>query len=123
MASAYGWKPEGTRPPDWHDVDGQLSDVAALSDGDYTPPDGRRITEGDARAMADALERALPDIPDHDALSEKTASRGDEPLSLWGRCASPGVTIIAIEEFSGRNKPLLISLITHLREPGGIWIC
>jgi hypothetical protein len=124
LASTYGWKPAGTQPPDPESVDDKLSRMAALWDGRYTPSDCQRMTERDTRAMADALERALPDIPDHDALSEKVlASRADDPLALWGRPAAPEVTITAMEEFSGRNKRQLMSLIAHLREPGGIWIC
>ena len=124
LASAYGWTPAGTQPPDPEAVDHACSRMPSLWDGRYTPPECQRMTESDARAMADALERTLPDIPEHDALSDKVLARGgDEPLALWGQPARPGVTITPMEEFSGRNKPYLISLISHLREGGEIWIC
>ena len=123
LTSVYGWKPQGTLAPDPEYVDDEPSQVIPW-DGRYAPPACQRMTEGDARAMADALERALPDIPDHDALSDKVlAPGGDDPLALWGRPARTGVTITAMEEFSGPNKPYPRALVTHLREGGEIWIC
>jgi hypothetical protein len=124
LASAYGWMPAGTQPPDPEYVDDELSHMAAPWDGRYTPPECQRMTGSDARAIADALEHALPDIPDQDALSEKVlAPSAAAPLALWGRPAMPGVTIMAMEEFSGQNKQHLVPLIAHLREGGEIWIC
>jgi hypothetical protein len=115
--AAHGWTPAGTLAPDPEDVDDDLGRAATSWDGRYIPAECQRMTESDARAMAAALERALPDIPNHDALSKKVlASPADGPLALWGRRARPEVTISAWEEFSGRNKPYLVSLIAHLRE-------
>jgi hypothetical protein len=117
LASAHGWTPAGTLAPDPEDVDDDLGRAATSWDGRYIPAECQRMTESDARAMAAALERALPDIPNHDALSKKVlASPADGPLALWGRRARPEVTISAWEEFSGRNKPYLVSLIAHLCE-------
>ena len=124
LASAYGWEPVGTRPPDpeWC-FDDEWSRMANVWDGRYLPSECQRMTENDAFAMADALEHALPDVPAHDALSDKVLASSVDELALWGRAGVPGVTIAAMEEFSGHNKPLLMSLIVHLREGGEIWIC
>jgi hypothetical protein len=124
LALRHGWKPEETMPPHPEYVDDEASRTAAAWDGRYFPAGCQRMTESDARAMADALEHALPDIPDDDALSDKVfAARADDPLALWGRPARPETTITAMEEFSGRNKQHLMCLIGHLREGGEIWIC
>ena len=53
LAEAYEWKPQGSLPPE--DLD------AAEWAGDYDSNDGERVSREDAKAMADALERALAD--------------------------------------------------------------
>ncbi|HET7842483.1 MAG TPA: hypothetical protein VFM21_12795 [Terriglobia bacterium] len=53
LAEAYGWTPQGSLPPE---------DLAASEwTGDYDTNDGERVSREDAKAMADALERALAD--------------------------------------------------------------
>src|SRR5439155_9949269 len=61
LAQAYGWRPRGTTLPE--DSDGSW-------DRNYTSNDGQVVSSEDAAALADALEAALPHIPDHDALAE-----------------------------------------------------
>ncbi|MHC4179549.1 MAG: hypothetical protein ACYSWU_18715 [Planctomycetota bacterium] len=61
LAEQHGWKPMGTqasdrgpdfpRPEDW--------------DGGYFTSDYQTVTVHDARNLADALERAIPDLPSH----------------------------------------------------------
>jgi hypothetical protein len=54
-----GWEPLGTEPPEsweWREWSGS-----------YQSNDYQRVTEEDARNLADALERALPDVPRHRA--------------------------------------------------------
>jgi hypothetical protein len=66
LAARYGWQPLGTAPPDDLAVEiwpGEPSDW----DGSYFPAFGQNVTEADAKGLAAALERALPDIPNHDA--------------------------------------------------------
>jgi hypothetical protein len=56
LVNAFGWRPEGTRAPE---------DVAPNEwQGVYAPGDGQELTRDDALALADALDRALDDIPD-----------------------------------------------------------
>ncbi|MBI5092230.1 MAG: hypothetical protein HZB26_07250 [Candidatus Hydrogenedentes bacterium] len=53
IGMSFGWKPTGTVP--------------FQSDGGYlSPAEGQTVTEADGAALADALDRALPDIPAFD---------------------------------------------------------
>ncbi len=73
LAVMGGWQPtEGTRPPsDWNEhQDGKW-------EGGYGTNDGARVSDEDARRMADALERVLPEVPDQSTLQR-------EPSGLYG---------------------------------------
>ena len=67
LARAHGWRPRGTSLP--NDSEGRL-------DRNYTSNDGQIVSAEDAAALADALEAALPHIPDHDALAPYQAADG-----------------------------------------------
>ena len=60
-ATSSGWKPLGTSKPKlWSDGgDG-------IWKGGYDTNDGQRVLAKDARALADALERALPGVEARD---------------------------------------------------------
>jgi hypothetical protein len=60
LARVHGWRPRGTTLPD---------DPGGTWDGNYTSNDGQVVGAEDAAALADALEAALPHVPDHDALA------------------------------------------------------
>ena len=60
LASLYGWRPMGTRPPPVHD----FHELGAEWDGTYLTNDGQIIRAEDALSLAVALEKALDDIPD-----------------------------------------------------------
>jgi hypothetical protein len=85
----------------------------------YFVNDGQRVSTEDARALADALERGLPDIPDHDALTHKT----------FEHPGSPGMRLMAIdtpaspyEWFSGDKKGVVKEFIAYCRQGGfEIW--
>jgi hypothetical protein len=70
LARRYGWRPMGTEPPRC-DRDGVSEDViaaenaetAAAWDGDYYCNNFQTVNARDARNLADALERALPEFP------------------------------------------------------------
>jgi hypothetical protein len=87
--------------------------------GGYFVNDGQRVTAEDVGALADALERALPDIPDHDAMAHKTFEHPSEP----------GVRLVPIdtptspyEWFSGDKKGLVRQFIAYCRRGGfEIW--
>ena len=65
-----GWQPAETSPPsDWYECrDGRWG-------GGYGSNDGGRVSDRDARLMADALERILPEIPDRDTLQTPPKAR------------------------------------------------
>ena len=69
------------------------------------------MTADDAHGLADALERALADLPDHDALTgnaiPRRSIRDDDRCRLWDLEPPPGVAISPFEEFSGPNKATL----------------
>jgi hypothetical protein len=76
---------------------------ARMEPGDY-------VDEGKAARLADALERALPDIPDHDAVRGRTERIGDYHL--------PTTDVASTEWFSGPAKTYYKELIRHCRAGG-----
>ena len=134
LAQWYGWRPSGTLPPDedYVPLEEWQTDVPEW-DGRYFPDYCQRITEQDAEQLAQALERALADIPDHDALpafatSENNAMVERPPSDLtpcsWFHSASSTASVTALQAFSGRqDKATLRNFIAHAREHGGLWIC
>ncbi len=86
---------------------------------------GRRVGDEDARSLADALERALPDVPDHDATAHKPraypvpAAMRDMLRDLPDdRMPGPDQYVNALEWFSGLRKQVLTELITFCGEGG-----
>lgn len=80
LARTFGWRPDGPPiPPE--------ADRPAEWDTGYLFRHDQRITTRDARTLADALERSLPDIPDHDArghgASESLLARFSGPAKPW----------------------------------------
>ena len=117
LAERYGWQPRGTEPPEedategglWHDD----------WDGRYVPICGQSVTEQDARALADALERALRDIPGHDALTGEVET-GPNPWR-WFDTASVRAEVNVLETIRGESiKDVLEMFIEHFREDGGL---
>jgi len=60
LARRYGWKPQGTEPPE--DLD------ASEWEGEYESSDGQRVTAEDARALAGALSAAIDDPKLHETV-------------------------------------------------------
>jgi hypothetical protein len=94
LAHRYGWTPAGTI---LEDEDGSLRSEWS---GTYYSNDYQLVTEYDARQFADAIERALPDIPRHDATYHKTEQLPGFPLGLRVPTGEP---ISLHESFSGRR--------------------
>jgi hypothetical protein len=80
IAEDYGWEPAGTLPPEPTPEDEEDTEEKAEGDrawsGSYTTNDGQVVTAEDAANLADALEQALPDIPDEDVLAEYRTQHG-----------------------------------------------
>lgn len=119
LAYDHQWTPYGVRPPeDWC-----ATNPASEGGGtkrwhfmDYFSLKRQRIIAIDALAIADALERALPDIPTHDALSHKVIQEiqlpdFEEPM----RMLQPGVSVNAFEFFSGKGRRALEEFIALAR--------
>lgn len=121
LAERYGWEPCGTAPPDELAIDAGLWRGEPWDwDGRYISAYGQHLTEEDASNFGAALERALPDVPDDDALENKVSCN----TGIWGWFAieSPDVGINPLEAFSGCNKEMLRNFIIHCRERGGLWL-
>lgn len=111
LAEMYGWSHAGTQSPvldedeqgdfdDWHDG--------------YFTNDGQTVTAADALAIADALERALDDIPDHNAIDHKT-----KKVKTKSGCVDVvprDAEISPLEALSGTNKPFVREFIVFCRQ-------
>ena len=136
LARDRGWDFAGTRPPKgwrggavppwgltgWPDLARSEPDVW---DGNYVTGMGQRVTDRDARALADALDRALDDVPAHDARKHKPEGYPmprDMARLLRGLSGDyqpdPRQVIAPLEWFSGHRKQELRELIEFCRRGG-----
>ncbi len=74
-------------------------------------PNGQQVAQQDAKYLAEALERALPDIPD--GAPEREA----DPFAGWYEKSS------SLMQRLGAIRPTLQRLIEHCRECGELWLC
>jgi hypothetical protein len=107
VAQRHGWQAAGTDPPDpdYFEFDGRGRD------GGYYPPNGQRVAQKDAKNLAQALERALPDIPDG------ATERETDPFAGWYEKSS------SLIQRLGAIRITLEGLIEHCRECGELWLC
>jgi hypothetical protein len=75
---------------------------------------GFRVTTEDARALANALERALPDVPKHDALKHKAVAIAAVPGERFLPVDTPVNN--PFEWFSGGNRAYLEAFIAFCRQ-------
>jgi hypothetical protein len=122
LAQQYGWEPAGTEAPTWSLNEEEAGQPWADWSGSYLCNDYQMVTDADAGQLAAALERALPDIPDHaaqtaPALATRVAAPFDVLVGLAGvqRC---GEDITAPALFSGPNKAVVRDFIHFCRESG-----
>ena len=153
LGRLYGWVPAGTRPrPEYGnlvpDPDDErehptlyATDRAAFAadwptlplEDQYVVNERQRVTTEDATAWAEALTRALPDIPDHADPAEKVVTIGDvtDPEQVaalgWlgphvgvflgggGMARTPDARLGLLQFFSGPEKAGLREFITFLR--------
>ncbi len=92
LALTNRWKPE--RPADF-----------------YLYNDGQTVSDIEARALAHAIEQALPDVPDFDAMAHKTGEVliGEHAIRVLK------AEVNACELFSGENKDLLREFVQFAR--------
>ena len=101
LAEMYGWRTAGTLPPE---------DLDTEWDGDYFLNDGEVVTADDAKAIAEALTKAMDDIPGHDAMKHKT---GKSPKGV--DYVKDGAAFSPFEFFSGKGKKHLREFISFCR--------
>jgi hypothetical protein len=79
------------------------------------------VTPDDANNLADALEQALPDIPGHDAMENKTRKimTKDGPM----RVIPAGADVNPLESFSGPDQRRYLRKFIKFCRAGGfnIW--
>ena len=108
VAQRYGWKAAGTDPPEpvyVLEFDGRGHDG-----GYYYPPNGQQVAQHDAKHLAQALERALPDIP------AGAPERQGDPFDGWYEKPS------SLMQRLGAIRPPLQNLIEHFRDCGELWL-
>jgi hypothetical protein len=137
LAEQYGWEPEGTTLDPEHladrEEDEELSpeEVAAEVaeslekwEGGYCTNDFQVVSAEDARNLADALEKALPDIPEHDAVGHKALDLSTYSPEMREQLKALGVgrlfpvdaPISVLERFSGkRGRDYLKGFIAFCR--------
>jgi hypothetical protein len=138
IAQQYGWKPMGTVLIQWYFEDGTPCYPEPIEwDGGYMSNDGQAVNVDDAKALANALESALDDIPEFGALTPKvlTLSSSEEIKDYIEVSKSPLVTgiikllgsgdetniqvpnslVSPLEYFSGKRKHLVIEFIEFCR--------
>lgn len=119
LAYIHGWRPRGTREPDdWQGVASDGVTPRLWNARNYWSRRGQKVTDEDAAAMSEALETALPDIPDHDAIAHKVASTIDFPDRPAWRFLNPFRRINPYEYFSGAGKARLTRFIGFCAQGG-----
>ncbi len=112
----YGWKPTGTKKPTIPLDTGEMTEQEWNEwnwDGDYSVNEGQYVSAGDARSWADALERALPDIPNHKTRPVEHVTFDDTRVPVIPAVEEGKWT--AFDYYSGTNKEGLKAFITFCR--------
>lgn len=114
MATLGGWEPAGTcRPPWWDDPPDDIMPVSDSWDGEYFNNDGQVVGADDARVLADAVGRMLPDVPDECVIEHKLAV-AVLPNGLVHAGLRPDARANCFEWWGGR-KALLRQLVELCR--------
>jgi hypothetical protein len=113
LGRRHGWQPAGAEPPQWNDP--YLAAAYADQNGIYTS-----VNDADARALAAALDHAVPDIPD------KKPTRADtSPLFEAGlKDAQPSTAILAHPNssldphngFASQDRAQVIEFVAFARQ-------
>ncbi len=113
LGQILGWQPAGTEPPQWNDP--QMQAAYADSTGTYTS-----VNDADSRALAVALERALPDIADHRTNTSHTGPRFDDGLRGARRTHANfghlSTSPYPSEDFAGKDKEQVLEFVAFARQ-------
>jgi hypothetical protein len=82
LAKDHGWQPAGTVSPYDHDDPNSKYYTLEPWHGGYASNEGQMVTSDDARAFADALEKACERIPDERRQSGEYIQVEDLPASI-----------------------------------------
>jgi hypothetical protein len=107
LAMLFGWKPAGTR---LYDEDG-LPELDWC--GSYCSNGYQEVTEDDARRLADALERSLPDIPNEEAMADRLVKVVCDGVEVYG--IPDGVRYSPLEFWSGGGKQKVREFVAYCR--------
>ncbi len=120
LALDTGWKPGGTEAPEdfYGEVEPDGFTTKQWNPRNYFSRRGQRVTDEDATAIADALVRALEDVPDHDAIGHKVSGIIDTSLIGKFRILDRSKKVHPFEYFSGENKNRLRKFIAYCRGGG-----
>jgi len=113
LAAMYGWRPAGTEAPkDWAD-----ENEGREWGGSYVFNSGQRVVAEDAIAWAEALDRALDDIPDsYAAWNKAVVGKDGGPLIPVIPHQSPLERVQPLEALSGENKSGVREFIAFCRQ-------
>ena len=134
LGCQYGWEAAGTEAPELPDENGEMV-VCDGWEGSYGFNDFQTVTADDAKNLADAIERALPDVPDKAPTHKfETLRHSDgtpmmmpliyvrrdkvEVIKAGGvpmRALKNGESLSHYEHFAGCGKDLLREFITFCR--------
>jgi hypothetical protein len=115
LAHEHGWEPAGTEPPEFtvYAPDGvTVDEVAARAerqsyanwDGGYFSNSCQVVCDEDAANIADALERALDDVPDEDHEDDLLTPAQHQAYQR-GELSHEELFDEAIEQFRERQAP------------------
>lgn len=122
FAYQNGWRPKGTREPAHYELLHDDVRPQGWHPANYFQGKGQRVSGEDAAAFADALESALPDLPDHDPLADKAVGKIEAPGFPRITATSSDLAPTPFEVFGGANKARLRVLIAFCRAgPLTIW--
>ena len=112
LATLHGWKPRGIVG----DAGGRADDTRL----EYFRPAGQRVTDEDARELAQGLETALPRVPDSVLELQDRSFGADHTMKLLrravqGRLPRAGDAQAAVEIMSGPPKNEARKLLEFLR--------
>jgi hypothetical protein len=131
LAHDHGWEPAGTEPPmiTVYEPDGTVDEEGTRLhreaeedwDGGYFWNSYQSVIDEDAANIADALERALDDVPDQPTVGMEAASRTHD-LPGVGKIAVVGSEqseyLTPLDWFSGEGKQQIREFIAYCRVGG-----
>lgn len=121
LAYDFGWRPLGTQRPALLPRACPDGVPVEWNPADYFSCRGQFVTPADATALAEALDAALDDIPNHDPFADVRPPAPMAPGFPHLVSTSPRTRVSMFEVFAGPNKARLREFIAFCRV-GGFFI-